>query len=124
MRNAVPDWRASASRARIAGLNLPDPNDRHVLAAAIQVGANVIVTDNCRDFPKVALAPHGIELMSPDQALCELHDGDPERMIQAAAEMRGRMLNPPHTSDEWLERLNKAGAKALAERLRPFADRL
>jgi len=103
---------------------LPDPDDRHVLAAAIETRAGVIVTDNRRDFPPAMLEPHGIQILTPDQALCELHDEDPERMIQAAADMRSRMIAPPHSSEAWLARLKTAGAKALAHRLRPFASRL
>ena len=44
----------------IAGLTLPDPDDRHVLAAAIRASAEVIVTFNLKDFPPVQLAPLGI----------------------------------------------------------------
>lgn len=124
MRQAVPEWQASASPAQIAALDLPDPDDRHVLAAAIQIGAQVIVTDNRRHFPATALAPHRVVLMSPDQVLCSLYDADPEGMIASAAEMRARMLNPPHTPEELLKRLETAGAKSLAARLRPYAERL
>lgn len=124
MRAAVPDYRAVASARRINALTLPDPDDRHVLAAAIETGADVIVTGNRRDFPPAALAPHGLMLLTPDQALCEIHDEDSERMVQAAADMRARMVAPPHSPEAWLARLETAGAKALAERLRPFASRL
>src|SRR5574337_988910 len=55
MRAAVPDYRAVASARRINALTLPDPDDRHVLAAAIETGADVIVTGNRRDFPPAAL---------------------------------------------------------------------
>ncbi len=52
-------------------LQLPDPSDVHVLAAAIGGGAEAIVTLNVRDFPAAALAPHGIALRHPDPFLCE-----------------------------------------------------
>jgi predicted nucleic acid-binding protein len=51
----------------IEGLNLPDPDDRHVLAAAIRGRANVIVTSNLKDFPEDALEPYGIEAQHPDE---------------------------------------------------------
>lgn len=124
MRRAVPDYRAVASARRIAALTLPDPDDRHVLAAAIQAGADIIVTDNRRDFPTAALAPHRIAAQTPDQALSALHDLDPERMIQTVAAMRARMTSPPHSAEEWLARLEKAGARELVDRLRPVAARL
>ena len=123
MRAAAPDYRAVASVRHINTLALPDPDDRHVLAAAIETRADVIVTENRRDFPPAALEPHGILTLTPDQALCALHDEDPERMIQAAADMRARMIAPSHSPEAWLARLEMAGAKALADRLRPFASR-
>lgn len=124
MRAAVPDYRAVASARRINTLTLPDPDDRHVLAAAIETHADVIVTENRRDFPPAALEPHGILLLTPNRALCELHDEDPERMIQAAADMRARMVAPRHSPEAWLARLEMAGASGRADRLRPFAGRL
>lgn len=62
--------------------------------------------------------------MSPDRALCELFDADPEGLIAAAAEMRARMLDPPYAAEAWLQRLKAAGVETLAERLRPFAARM
>lgn len=52
-------------------LDLPDPNDRHVLAAAIHCRASTIVTDNLKDFPASELARHGIEAKSADDFIAE-----------------------------------------------------
>ena len=51
-------------------LTLPDADDRHVLAAAIHDGANIIVTVNLRDFPADTLATHGITALHPDTFIC------------------------------------------------------
>lgn len=55
-----------------AGLQLPDEDDRHVLAAAIKCNAQVIVTFNLKDFPEGELNKWGIEAISPDDFVAEL----------------------------------------------------
>lgn len=60
----------------VAGLTLPDPDDRHVLAAAIRCGASVIVTFNQRDFPADVLASYGVESQHPDEFVENLFDLD------------------------------------------------
>ncbi len=55
-----------------ARLNLPDPNDTHVLAVAIAGHADCIVTFNAQDFPRGVLADHGIERRDPDGFLWDL----------------------------------------------------
>lgn len=124
MRKAIPDYRAIVSKRQIEALTLPDLDDRHVLAAAISADASIIVTSNRRDFPKSTLDQFGITAMSPDQALCERFDQDPERMIKAVNNMRGRMVNPPLTFAEWLGRLRKAGGENLAVKLEGFSEQL
>src|SRR5208282_3003035 len=57
-------------------LTLPDPNDRHVLAAAIHGGASIIVTANLRHFPAEKLAPHGLTAQHPDSFVFELMTSD------------------------------------------------
>lgn len=51
MIEAVPDCLVTGYESLIDGLTLPDPDDRHVLAAAIRCDAQVIVTLNLRDSP-------------------------------------------------------------------------
>lgn len=55
MNQAVPDCLVGNYEGLIDSLELPDPHDRHVLAAAIKCQADVIVTNNLNDFPKKAL---------------------------------------------------------------------
>jgi predicted nucleic acid-binding protein len=52
-------------------LALPDPNDNHVLAAAIATSASVIVTDNLADFPSAVLDPHSIQAISADDFIAD-----------------------------------------------------
>jgi predicted nucleic acid-binding protein len=66
----------------IDGLHLPDPDDRHVLAAAIRGRADVIVTVNVRDFPEEALEPVGIEAQHPDEFIAHLIDLAPGVVIE------------------------------------------
>lgn len=51
---------------------LPDPADKHVLAAAISAGCGLILTWNLRDFPRHLLAAHGIAALDPDRFLLSL----------------------------------------------------
>jgi len=75
----------------IPGLHLPDPNDRHVLAAAIRGHASVIVTMNLRDFPADVLWKFGIEAQHPDEFILHLLDLSP-RLVIAAAEAHRQSL--------------------------------
>src|SRR5271166_4581634 len=51
----VPDCLVTGYEALISTLSLPDPDDRHVLAAAVHAGAGYIVTFNLDDFPASVL---------------------------------------------------------------------
>lgn len=93
----------------IPGLQLPDPNDLHVLAAAIRGQANVIVTMNLRDFPSDVLAPFGIEAQHPDEFILHLLDIAPEAVVTAAEDHRQSLKNPPKTVSEYLETLERQG---------------
>lgn len=64
---------------------LPDPDDVHVLVAAIAGSCDGIVTVNAKDFPRDILADEGLFRSDPDGLLCRFHDEAPER-IQTVAD--------------------------------------
>lgn len=105
----VRDCLVTGYEAIIPGLQLPDPDDRHVLAAAIRCNAGVIVTFDLDDFPTEALAPYGIEAQHPDEFILHLLDLNPAMVCRAAETQRSRLKNPPKTPDEYLETLLKQG---------------
>lgn len=101
----------------IPGLDLPDPDDRHVLAAAIRCGAGVIVTFNLRDFPANRLAKHLVEAQHPDEFVLFLLDLDARTVCEAAGRMKDRWHRFSATKEEFLEKLGRAGFKKSAKEL-------
>jgi predicted nucleic acid-binding protein len=103
----------------IDGLTLPDPKDRHVLAAAILGGANVIVTINLRDFPAAVLATYEIEAQHPDTFVSELLDEYQDDAVAALREMQADLKNPPVSMPELLASLARQGLAQTVTELRP-----
>lgn len=117
---AVPDALVTDHEALIEGLTLPDPDDRHVLAAAIRCGASVIVTFNERDFPEDRLAPFGIEVQHPDEFIDNLFDLDQAAVVAAAQKQRRTLKNPPIDADRYLEILQRQGLIRTVKNLAGF----
>jgi hypothetical protein len=114
---AIHDAAITGYMDLIEGLTLPDPEDRHVLAAAIVGGADVIVTLNLKHFPAESLEPYGIEAQHPDTFLVHQRGLDEGRFLQCVRRCRRRMKNPEKTADEYLVGLRKAGLAMLAAEL-------
>jgi predicted nucleic acid-binding protein len=101
-------------------LTLPDPNDRHVLAAAIKGRADLIVTANLKDFPAEALDRWGIEAQHPDEFLThQFHLSQPV-FLKAVKTVRLRLKNPPKSVEEYLDTLRAQGLLATANEIAPF----
>jgi hypothetical protein len=109
MDRAIPDGLVEGYEDLVAGLALPDPDDRHVLAAAIRCGASVIVTFNQRDFPAEMLAPYGMESQHPDEFVDNLLDLDAAAVVSAAQRQRAQLRNPPMDVDHYLDILLRQG---------------
>ena len=106
----------------IPSLTLPDPDDRHVLAAAIRCGADLIVTFNLNDFPRHALEPYGIEAQHPDDFLMHQLDFAPDVVCAAAKRQRQSLKRPPMSVDEYLASLERQGLAQTVSSLRRFAE--
>ena len=118
MCEAVDDCLVTGHEDLISALHLPDPDDRHVLAAAIRCSAQVIVTENKRDFSESELKKYDIEVQSADEFLCDQIDLFGSLVHQAITYAAAAFKHPPRTIDDVLDSLAKAGAPEAAELLR------
>jgi predicted nucleic acid-binding protein len=98
-----------------------DPDDRHVLAAAVAAGAPVIVTMNLRHFSDEALAPFGVEAQSPDMFLMHFFDIDTDLMTQVVARQAAALRSPPMTIADVLDNLARHAPTFAAEIRRQLA---
>ena len=124
LRQAVVDWEVpnTAWRPLVEGLGLPDPKDRHVLAAAIAGHADRIVTANLKDFPQEVLDQHGIEAIHPDAFLINQWDLDELVVLGAFKRMRARWINPPVDAEGFAQSMERGGMPLIAQRLREAAE--
>lgn len=120
MDKAAPHALVTGYEHLIPELRLPDPNDRHVLAAAIHCRASVIVTCNLADFPSDVLADFGIEAQHPDQFILQLLDVAPGLVVEAAENHRRSLNNPPMTTEEYINTLKSQGLSQTASVLREY----
>jgi hypothetical protein len=116
------DWQVPDHEAFIPALALPDPEDRHVLAAAIAAKVPVIVTFNRRDFPDEALAPHGVRALHPDDFACGLLDETPETFLLAVRTHRAALQNPSMSAEQYLATLSRCGLPQTAARLAALGE--
>ncbi|MGW4636036.1 PIN domain-containing protein [Nocardia sp. NPDC004415] len=106
---AVPDCRVEGYEPLIESVKLPDADDRHVLAAAVRAGAQVIVTSNLKDFPDEYLGAWNVLAKSPDDFLLDLIDLDDRVVWACVQEIAYSRRNPPETADDVLDELERAG---------------
>lgn len=117
MNQAVPDALVTGYQPIIDSLALPDPDDRHVLAAAIVGRADVIVTANLKDFPAVTLKQFGIEVQHPDEFLMHQRDLNHDRFLECAKRIRARLKNPERSADEYIASLRRCQLILVADAL-------
>lgn len=119
MRQALRDAEVIGYARRIPAVPpLPDPDDVHVVAAAIEAAAEVIVTFNLTDFPSDVLAPMRIEAQHPDTFVRHLVDLDRSAVVETIRGMAVAKRRPPMTYDEVLDVLSRRGLRESVRALR------
>jgi len=110
MTRAFPDAAVAGYEPLVASMT-NHAKDRHVVAAAVKAGAQVVVTSNLKDFVEL---PPGVEAQSPDEFLGNLFDLDPDRFVRILREQAADLINPPMTFDELLDRLARVTPEMIA----------
>lgn len=119
MNRAVRDCLVTGYEPLIDAVELPDPDDRHVLAAAIKARAQVIVTNNLKDFPPASLAPWDMEAKSPDDFILDQIDLSRDTVFAAVQRIADSRANPPAIFADVLAMLERDGLVEASAALRP-----
>jgi PIN domain len=114
MNAVLPDAMVSNYENYIPEINLPDLDDRHVVAAAIVAGASLIITWNVRDFPAKELARYQLRKQTPDAFLMNLYAAVPDVVVAATANARQNLRRSRISATEFIKALER-------QKLRKFA---
>lgn len=115
--DAFPDALVKNYEALISGLELPDQKDCHVLAAAIKTNANIIVTNNLKDFPQEYLASFDLSARSADDFVTDLIDLNPDKSVKAFRKLVQAKTNPDLDEYDVLGRLRNRSLNQAADYL-------
>jgi predicted nucleic acid-binding protein len=122
MEAAVEDCLVTGHEAIVSQLQLPDPGDRHVLAAAIIGRADVIVTLNLRHFPPQVLAAYRIDAQHPDIFIRHVLDLNEPLALDAVRKQRQGLRNPARSVEDLLDTLSRQELPETVAYLRSRAD--
>ena len=117
IRSMNPTHCAHGWEPRASLLNLPDPDDRHVLAAALVTDADYIVTYNLKDFPSEQLKQYSVSAIHPDDFLCVLLERDQSDVLNVMNEVVSGKDNPPRTMREEITHLRMLRLDGFSEKL-------
>lgn len=109
---------------KIGEIQLPDPDDRHVLAAAVVGGCDRIITSNLRDFPESTVDRYGIQVQHPDKFLSDLLELVPSHFCDAVYKVRSRLKAPPVSLQDYLSTLSRSGLGSTVKKLNQFSEYL
>ncbi len=118
MDEALPDACVGGYSRLIGALDLPDPDDRHVLAVAIRARAQVIVTFNENHFPADVLSEFDLGTQHPDTFLRHLIDLAPTVVRDRLENAAGVLRRPPMTIEEYIAMIERQSLPESAAALR------
>ncbi|AFD07196.1 PIN domain-containing protein [Solitalea canadensis] len=118
MNEIFPDANVNGFGNLIDGLDLPDPDDRHVLAAAIKSKSKFIITHNLKDFPNTVLKDFNITILHPDDFVLELIENNDVLVIEAFMNQVKKLKNPSRKVPEVLDTLYNQGLKKTVEQIK------
>lgn len=101
----------------IPTIELPDLNDRHVVAAAVVGHADAIVTFNLKDFPAELIDKFGIDVQHPDDFLMNQLQLRQFDALEVMRKVRGRYRNPQLSAKEFIELVSRNGLPQTAQYL-------
>lgn len=124
MELALPDANIPKIRYQelLTSISLPDPDDKHVLAAAIVCQAQFIVTFNLKDFPKKILNKFEIEAIHPDDFVCNLIDFSPENVLESITNQLNSLKNPPLKMSDLIKIHKKSGLHKSMQQIETMLD--
>ncbi|MDW5317154.1 PIN domain-containing protein [Rhizobium sp. PL01] len=117
MKAVLPDADVADYLPLITNLKLPDPDDQHVLAAAIAGKASVIVTWNLKDFPARDMLSSGVTSQSPDDFLIALHAAFPDALISSVKSARRNLRTTTPSAEAFVDALQRGGLKKFSDAL-------
>jgi hypothetical protein len=116
MNAMLPAATVTGYEKHIAAVNLPDSDDRHVVAAGIAADATVILTWNLRDFPPKELKKFGLRRETPDAFLSGVYDNVPELMVASLANARRNLTKTQLSAPDFVNMLPRQRLFQLAKR--------
>lgn len=122
MNSAFPDALIQNYEMLIPNLDLPDLNDRHVLAAAIKEKVPILVTFNLKDFPKNTIKKYNIEVQNPDEFIINLIRLNEKKAINTFKNQVLNLKNPPKSQLQVLNTLNNCGLKRTSIELKNLLE--
>ena len=109
MERAFPDAVGRRFEGAADGLTLPDEDDRHVVALAVEYEADMLVTVNTKHFPQAVLRPLGIDRVTPDAFVRRLYRRDRDSVLRAVEEHRLSLVRAPLRRRAYVASLRERG---------------